>query len=144
MINNSEGSNLPPSDLVRQYFNAGFSLLRLNGKTPIEKGWPMKPGLSIEQAINHLDHGNIGMRTGTPSGSIYAIDVDRDWDQFADRNAERLKQVRWIATSQGRGRVLVKGQRWATLGTKQPWGEILGDGHQCVLPPSIHPVTKTP
>ena len=56
MNNNSESSDLPPSDLVQQYFNTGFSLLRLNGKAPIERGWPMKPGLSIEQAIIHLDH----------------------------------------------------------------------------------------
>lgn len=40
--------------------------------------------------------------------------------------------------------MLVKGQKWGELGTKQPWGEILGGGQQCVLPPSIHPDTKKP
>ena len=131
--------------LLEQYLNAGFSLLPLNGKTPFERGWPHKPGLSIDEAKRQLEaERNIGLRSGAPSDGIFAIDVDRDWDRFAELNHEGLQKVRWIKTSEGRGRVLVKGQGWEDLKKTQPWGEILGDGQQCVLPPSIHPDTKKP
>ena len=133
------------SRLLEEYAEGDFSLVQLNGKRPIELAWPEKQSLPLDQAFQWLRSGsNLGMRTGSASNGVYALDVDKGWEVFAKLNEGRLQTVRWIKTSEGRGHVLVTGQGWGPVAKGQDWGEVLGNGHQAVVPPSIHPDSGQP
>lgn len=60
-------------------FKRGFSFTPLNGKKPILSGWQKAPRETLEQAIEWAKAGNIGVRTGAPSG-IIVIDDDNEYN----------------------------------------------------------------
>jgi len=148
-------------DHVQRYIELGFVVhpccppthrCQSPGKIPFDPvnghhmtEWQKHEQFSLEQWQEWIDYDseiNIGFLCGSPS-SLVCIDVDSDEGQVI---LEESNVTGWKETWQyrtGRGlRVLYRhgGEcRSFTLSRDNSFIEILGDGKQSVLPPSIHP-----
>lgn len=145
-------------DNAIKYWRAGLSVIPLDGKSPVERGWthhingPAKAETQRDWLTKHGKR-NFGVLTGgTLPGSDYklvAIDGDDD-------NLVRVIEVIVGKTpcskkgKKGRTDFLKYSKSWKLKSTQirdaRGHGkiDILGPGKQTVLPPSIHPETKLP
>ena len=62
------------SDLITLAQKMGWRLIRVIGKSPIDKGWPTSAGLTADEARWHP--GNLGIICGEPSGRLLVVDLD--------------------------------------------------------------------
>lgn len=137
--------------MFRKFFESGYSVIptKLHSKRPSIDGWtryclekPSEEEIDKWQDLFDTGQCGIGLCLGPASGLV-ALDIDTD-----NPETYQLSQ-RSIVSKRG-----AKGEtrffRWSKeiennsqlLKTKGV--EILSHGRQTVLPPSIHPVTKTP
>jgi len=149
--NNHEGipEIQPDSTLPEHYANEGIKLVRLDGRTrkPIDKGWQLENGLTLEKVKEHVaDGGGVGWQCGEVSGWISA--VDRDWPE-AMRLAPRFIPET-LQAAKGEEEPSHSFYRSPGLGYKKFRGldgsEIIslkasndGSGHQVVVAPTVHP-----
>lgn len=109
------------------------------------KEWQKHEQFSLDQWQEWIDYDseiNIGFLCGAPS-SLVCIDVDSDEGQalLEDSEIDDWKNTWQYKTGRGL-RVLYrseKGGRSFTISRGDSFVEILGDGKQSVLPPSVHP-----
>jgi hypothetical protein len=108
--------------------------------------WQNHPQFTLEKWAEWLDlepEINIGFLTGSPS-RIVAVDIDdaSGEEMFRGTVSEEERQT-WTFTTGKGARILyranVGGVRSARLSNGTASVEILGDGRQSVLPPSVHP-----
>jgi putative DNA primase/helicase len=116
----------------------GFVVHPLNGKIPILPGW-QKLTTTPPEAEKHFENGgNIGAVCGKVS-DITAIDMDSFLfapEIFGDFKIETLKAQR----TEGRGHVYFKYNPRLHASKHHDIGiEILSDGNNIVMPPSVHP-----
>jgi hypothetical protein len=123
---------------------ARFALPTGRDKKPLYESWQAKP-FDLAQAIAHANSGNVGLLTGTPSGGIIALDIDRDYNAVADSLGVYANTVRVERTNApGRGKLLyrvdfpVSSQSWKPEGERTPWAELLSDGRHALIPPSLY------
>lgn len=122
---------------------ARFALPEGRGKRPLYNGWQATPN-DLAQAIAHAKHGgNVGLLTGTHSGGVIALDLDRDYLAVVESlgpyaNTTRVER----SNAPGRGKLLyranfaVESQSWRPEGERAPWAELLSDGRHAIIPPS--------
>lgn len=124
-----------------------FVLVQAQSKKPIKREWP-NADETMERVEAHLRHGgNIGVITGKRSQNRVAIDVDGRFTEFCCRFPqvkETWQVVRANALDRGKLFIEVLGevppsQNWKQEGHDKPDIELLSDGRQAVIPPSIHP-----
>lgn len=123
------------------------------GKIPFDpidgkhmSGWQNHPQFSLEQWQDWIDYEssiNIGVLCGDPS-NLHLVDIDDD-------NSERKyydlfgRDIRTWEFTTGKGRrILFRNRESGSWSGKIPSGngsylEILGNGRQSVVPPSLHP-----
>jgi putative DNA primase/helicase len=127
-----------------------YSLIRLKGKIPKEKGWER---YSHERrpfnAIGFRPGENAGIACGPASG-ILVLDID-DQDKFEKCCSEYGWQVPESLTHKtGSGMLHVvfrypqNGKKYGNLGRKEFGFDVRGCGGQIVAPGSIHPDTQNP
>ncbi len=124
--------------MIKLYYDLGFSFTPLNGKVPTLKGWPSAPRASLQQVEAWAVAGNIGLRTGAPSGVI-VVDIEAGSDVSGlllpptaeVRTGSGGRHLYYRATKPCRNRVRISGKSV----------DIRGDGGQVVFPGSIHPTT---
>ena len=148
------GAAMPHTDIrALQWLaeqGAGFALPAGRDKKPLYEEWQAKP-FDLTQAISHADKGgNVGLLTGTHSGGIIALDVDRDYLAVAESLGPYAKTARVErSNAPDRGKLLyrvdfaVNSQAWKPDGWEpaqgeknSPWSELLSDGRHAVIPPS--------
>ncbi len=125
---------------VRRGYELGWSFTPLSGKKPVLSGWQERPRETLEEALAWAEKGNVGLRTGKPSGYDVVIDVDPGGDVAA------LSLPKTVAARTGRADA-----RHFYLHTPVPIGnsigklgphiDVRGDGGQVVFPGSVHPET---
>ena len=71
-VNSAELS--PRESLIQLAQKMGWRLIRVIGKSPIDKGWPTSAGLTADEARWHP--GNLGIICGEPSGRLLVVDLD--------------------------------------------------------------------
>ncbi len=149
-----EGLDLIPQD---------WALTPLRGnKAPYRTAWQHEPPLTRNQIIAEIESGaeGYGIRTGTISGGIVAIDID---GASAVQKALKLSggeplpdTVTFTSNRSGREQrlYLIPQEYWGAVKTikiktdvvdddgKPEQLELRWDGCQSVLPPSIHPTTS--
>jgi hypothetical protein len=130
------------ASFAERYFEAGFSVIPLNGKVPIVSGWDI--WADKEQTIDELEYlidrypnANIGAVLGF---HFSALDIDTD-----DERILRAIPYSPIRRKGQKGVVsLFKKSPIANRpGSRFPI-EFLNHKRQIVLPPSIHPLTNEP
>jgi putative DNA primase/helicase len=152
--NGGNGDSAVPFDEVAQtLLENGYSPIPLIGKRPIEHQWtkwcrrqPTTPEIAEAKGNGH----NVGAATGLHQ--LIGNDIDSDDNDI-------VAAVRSVI---GESSVAKRGQRGRTDFYRMPMGtacpsrqfrhkdsgkvlvEVLGDGRQSVIPPSIHPDTKEP
>jgi hypothetical protein len=124
------------------FYNEQISPIPLNGKRPVIKDWSKFSKQLIEEDeldfyIDHFSNSNIGIVLGAASG-IIAVDIDKE---------DALTSVPlspWVKKGKkGETRFFQYNGEPATK--RHDIGiEILSDGNQTVMPPSIHPETNLP
>jgi RecA-family ATPase len=125
------------------------SLIPLNGKTPIEKGWPQY--CEEERPYNAKDfrNRNAGIPCGT-ANRIIVIDIDDLglFKQFREQKGYELPTTRVHRTGNGGNHYVYRypdnGEKYGCKAFKQHGFDIRGDGGQVVAPYSIHPETGKP
>lgn len=138
----------PFHEVADDLTNRGLVIIPLKeqSKIPLIRDWTNTTNEQSKQFINQQGNFNVGLVLGKPSG-IIALDFDN--------NIEGLHQK--ILKVCGQSDVVKKGQKGGTIffkynGEKSfKWKkngemvlELLSDGTQTVIPPSIHPKTKKP
>lgn len=127
--------------------------LRTRDKPPAIKRWNefarRMPSLEEQQAyLAQHPAGNIGLALGPQSGLI-AVDIDSDSPEVIANIVEALPRSPWHRIG-AKGKVLIyraNGMPTVRIRAKdatKPICEILSEGAQIVLPPSIHPTTQKP
>lgn len=131
-------------DHAAKYFEKGLVVFPIQGKVPKIKEWQ---NITLEQSESYVDDPvkstwGISLLCGARSG-IIAFDIDTD-------EIEILEIInKYIPRSPSAKRGL-KGEtrffRYSTIKTAHIKGifDVLSDGAQTVLPPSIHPTTEKP
>lgn len=129
--------------MFQKYFEMGYSVIPVSprGKNPVIKDWTRfcreKPS---EKLISEWDSGkwNLGVTCG-PASNIICVDIDTDDKVLLDmcppspvRRRGKKGEARFF-----RYRADVPSQSFSLL-------DILADGRQVLLPPSIHPETEKP
>jgi hypothetical protein len=128
-------------DCVRR----GWSLVALNGKIPVQKGWATALPTTEAEAAAIGRRGNFGIRTGAISG-VVVLDVDprHGGDASLDALGLDLSGVPCVRTGSG-GRhfyfAYPDGGLRNSAGTLGLGLDIRGDGGQVVAPSSLHPET---
>jgi P4 family phage/plasmid primase-like protien len=135
-VNSAELS--PRESLIQLAQKMGWRLIRVIGKSPIDKGWPTSSGLTEAEAMRHP--GNLGIVCGEPSGRLFIVDID------GERPAN-LPETPTVITGSGgqhlyyhlpEGIELTKANKVSHVATKV---DIRWTGGQVVAPGSIHPET---
>ena len=125
-----------------EYIEKNLIVIPLNGKVPVIKNWSMfsktpPSELLLDSWERKYPRHNIGLLTGELSGVI-AIDIDKE---------EALKKVPLSpVTKKGKkGETRFFRYNGEVNFKRHDLGiELLSNGNQTVLPPSIHPETKEP
>src|SRR5579885_1344400 len=135
-------------EYARRYHALGWVLTRVQhgGKRPIDDGWQTATPPTAAAVEEWFSRGrfNIGLRTGAVSGGI----VDRDSDAEALVPYVNALAPAWLRDcpryARGdRPHLLLRPdplppyRKYAVAG--HTLVEVRGDGHQSVLPPSLHP-----
>ena len=127
-------------DHAIQYFENDLYVIPLNGKIPLVKNWSFfaknKPSeLLVDSWINKFPNANIGLLTGKLSGVI-AIDIDKD-------SALEIVPPSPLGKKGKKGETRFFKYNGEINFKRHDLGiELLSDGNQTVIPPSIHPETK--
>ena len=150
-------------DYVKRYVDLGFVVHPLcppthycqsPGKIPFDpvagrhmSKWQHHEQFSLQQWQEWLDYDseiNVGFLTGSPSGLV-CLDIDDDEGMALIEELEIRCEDTWQYNT-GRGlRVLFESPGHAPSGLISRGSasiEVLGDGRQSVLPPSVHPNGK--
>jgi predicted P-loop ATPase len=124
-------------------------------KRPYLTNWQNEPA-SIEAIAQELESGNaqgFGIITGKLSGGIMAIDCDGHVPHALFKEilgGDIPHTVAFTSGKDGRAQYLfsIPGEHWTSIKTKKEGDpkeggqlELRWDGHQSVLPPSVHPTT---
>jgi hypothetical protein len=129
-------------DNAYKYIERGLVVIPLNGKIPVIKNWSAfaksKPSdILIESWESRYAKHNIGLVTGKLSG-IVAIDIDKD-------SAKSLVPLSPVVKKGKKGETRFFRYNGEINFKRHDLGiELLSDGNQTVIPPSIHPETKEP
>lgn len=131
--------------MFTKYFESGYSVipLRRASKAPFIEGWQRYcQELPTEEQIEQWEEGkhNLGLCLGPASG-VVALDIDTD-NIDTLRLAPRSPCVKRGAKGETRFFKWKPSIESRTL--KEKGVEILSQGRQTVMPPSIHPDTKKP
>lgn len=130
------------SDHFNEYFERGLVVIPLRGKIPVIKNWSLfaqkRPSnLLIDLWGKKYPRNNIGLLTGKLSG-IIAIDIDKD-------SALKLVPPSPFVKKGKKGETRFFKYNGEINFKRHDLGiELLSDGNQTVLPPSIHPETGKP
>jgi hypothetical protein len=153
-------------DLIKKYWELGWNVIPLRGKQPFTAEWQSRP-FSREELLRLVEEGrvlNVGVTTGALSG-IIAVDVDQP--EVIGFTAEPAIRRGALAHSTSKApRLIFRSSSPEVLGfsrkvtlTSEEYErltgkkaekekvtliEILGEGRQFVVPPSIHPRTLKP
>lgn len=139
------------SDWQDKYFKAGFSVIPVDGQKAFLSDWtkycvePAEDDLRDEWANNFPNH-NIGLCTGRASGVI-GFDLDTDDPIVADIVESLLPKSPVIKFGAKGWTAFYKYSGQITQSLKVNGIQILdilSDGRQTVLPPSIHPKINKP
>lgn len=155
-------------DEAPKYWAAGLPVIPLKafngdgktGKQPFDLGWQkyavqMPTDWQQEQWLSRTDQDfNMGLPLGPKSGLI-ALDIDTDDKKIQKAILDVLPDSPWVRKGKKGIVVLYKfnGERKKVINIEIPGsddpraghlGELLGQGSQVVLPPSIHPETQKP
>ena len=141
-----------------QYWQAGMSVVPLNGKAPAEIGWthyingPAKAETQRDWIAKHRNR-NLGVLTGStlPRSDWKLVGIDGDDDKLV-RVIEAIVGATPCSKVGKKGRTdflkYSKGWKLKSTQIRDAHGrgkiDILGPGKQTVLPPSIHPETENP
>lgn len=123
------------------YFESGLVVIPLRGKIPVIQNWSAfakaRPSdILIESWLSKYPGFNIGLVTGKLSG-VVAIDIDKD-------EAKSLVPLSPLVKKGKKGETRFFKYNGEVNFKRHDLGiELLSDGNQTVLPPSIHPETKT-
>lgn len=122
---------------VRIGYQLGWSFTPLSGKVPKLRAWPSLPREPLFLALKWARLGNIGLRTGGPSG-IVVIDLDEN----ADTSGLNLPDTVTVLTARGK-HLYYRCNRAVrnSCGKLGPHIDVRGDGGQVVFPGSVHPQT---
>lgn len=128
-------------NIAFEYFENDLFVIPLHGKIPLVKNWSMfskqKPSeLLLDSWCNKYPKSNIGLLTGKLSG-IIAIDIDKDSALKMVPNSPVVKKGKKGETR------FFKYNGEANFKRHDLGIELLSTGNQTVIPPSIHPDTKT-
>ncbi len=133
--------------LVDEY---GFSLIRLNGKRPIEQGWTRYCSERRPfDDIGFRDGENAGICCGPASGVI-VVDIDNEtlFRAYCEENRHRTPETFTVKTGSGKYHLYYKypsdGKTYRNRSLKKHGFDIRADGGMVVAPGSIHPVTGKP
>lgn len=137
-------------DNAPRYWAAGLPVipLRENDKRPAISGWQIfgdvLPNADQQRAwLAEFDNGNIGMPLGVQSGLI-AVDIDTDDERVLAILDRMLPPSPWKRVGK-KGEVRIyrySGERTTRVRANSGMlFEVLANGAQIVLPPSIHPDT---
>lgn len=123
-----------------RYLQRGFSVIPLVGKVPILRDWSKYCTESIDFEWRFPNATGIGICTGKESG-VVCVDIDTD-------DKETLDKVPWSPVSRRGQKGEVRFFRYREGIESRNYHaisiEVLSNGRQAVVPPSIHPVTKRP
>ncbi len=135
-------------EYARRYHALGWVLTRVQhgGKRPIDDGWQTATPPTAAAVEEWFSRGrfNIGLRTGAVSGGIVDLDIDAEalvpyvnalapaWLRDCPRYARGDRPHLLL-----RPDPLPPYRKYAVAG--HTLVEVRGDGHQSVLPPSLHP-----
>ena len=133
-------------------FNQGYKTIPLvqGQKFPAIKGWTSTNPTDelLNEWCSMYPMNNIGLLCGQVSG-VVCIDVDVDDESIVERLEKYLPDTPLV--KQGlKGYTAIykyngeKAEKLKLPGESKPFVEILSDGNQTVLPPSIHPETGEP
>lgn len=134
------------SDDITTLFQLGLGpwLTPLKGKLPLYDAWPTLPPVDEPTVRGWIAKGlNVGLRTGVRSGVI-VIDDDRKKHGLSAYDAPPTGFV--VATSSGGRHYYYRAPADCPGNSSKrfdlpPHVDVRGEGGQCVVPPSIHPVT---
>ena len=143
-----DGPKAEAFSVVLSYKDLGWVLTRVarGSKVPIDVGWQSAAIPTTEQLREWFETGrfNPGLRLGSVSGNVYDLDCDDE------RLIPFLKELapEWARscpawTHRGRPHVLLRLDSEVPYLKFQLAGktllEVRGEGHQSLLPPSVHP-----
>jgi hypothetical protein len=125
-----------------EYSEKNFAVTPLNGKAPVLNNWP---NIDYDEDSEYQGM-NIGLICGQRSG-VVALDIDL-------KDPKEIKEVMAIVPPTPCAKIGAKGitlfykyngeQSEKIRRNNLPIVELLSNGNQTVLPPSIHPETKKP
>ena len=140
--------NSPYHAVARSLLDKGLVTVPLRelSKAPFVPNWT---SLTVDEARKHLDTKaiyNVGLLLGKPSG-ILALDFDNNMDGLHQKILKICGQSEVIKKGEKGGTIFFryngeKSKKWKKSGEMVL--ELLSDGTQTVLPPSVHPGTKAP
>ncbi len=128
----------------------GFSLIRLNGKRPIEQGWTRYCNEKrLFQQIGFEPGDNAGICCGPASG-IIVIDIDDEtaFSSYCRNNNYELPETFTVKTGSGKRHLYYRypqdGKSYRNRSLRNNGFDIRADGGMVVAPGAIHPVTRHP
>lgn len=135
------------------YLSLGFSLVQLDGKRPVKKGWTNLPPTTEQLALQYCRGSlNFGIRTGKISGGVVVLDVDpknrgqESLDAIVAKSSIDMSSVPRVRTGGGGYHFYFHFDEPLSnsVGRLGPGLDIRGEAGQVVAPPSIHPDTHKP
>lgn len=142
-------------DYAQRYFENGLSVIPIDGKKPMIKEWnkyseSLPTQDDIDKWVTDFSNANIGIVCGKAS-NLTIVDFD-----FTGQESEKIEKL--LKSILPPSSVVKKGARgWSNFYQYIDVGEnkmvnrngarlvdFLSDGKQTVIPPSIHPDTKSP
>lgn len=127
-----------------RYFERGYVPIPVyaGGKNPAIKDWSRwcreRPPTSLVEEWQEKHKGNVGITCGPASG-IVVVDIDTDDPTFM-----ALFPPSTVVRKGKKGEARVFRWREGISSQSMPGLDILADGRQLLVPPSIHPETKLP
>lgn len=135
--------------MFTKYFELGLALIpvKRGNKNPIINGWQQycKTKPTVEQ-ITYWEHHHKGCNYGLPLGpanGIVALDIDTD-NPITLKMCPQSPLVKRGAKGETRFFRYHSKVKTTKLFQKSKGVEILSDGTQTIIPPSVHPDTKKP
>ena len=141
-------------DNAQNYWDAGLPImpLKVRSKAPILNEWTTYSKIFPTKAIQGhwletYPHSNIGLPFGTASG-LCAIDIDTIDQELVDVIMDALPPSPWVRIGKKGCGLIFKWQGQKNFKIRSANDgmimEMLGQGNQLVMPPSIHPDTLQP